>query len=173
MNEIEQKLNSIRNFIEQSPCATVRLRGVDWFSWCTGGGANRMLLSAETGVAEILVTEKEAWILTDRTEVERLKNKQIPKGFEIWSGPWQASDKREKFVSEVSGRVIVASDRPYGRERALGDDLVRAKRRLIPEEIERFKRGEWILCWFRSVVLSGLTHIRILCRRTKRLAIAP
>ncbi|MFL5814982.1 MAG: M24 family metallopeptidase [Bdellovibrionia bacterium] len=140
MNEIETKLKMIRTFLEQSPCAAVRLRGVDWFSWCTGGGTNRMLLSAETGVAEVLVTEKEAWILTDIIEADRLRNEQIPAGFEIWIGPWQDSDKREKFVSELSGRALVASDRPVAHERALGNDLIRAKRRLLPEEIERFKQ---------------------------------
>jgi Xaa-Pro aminopeptidase len=99
-----------------------------------------MLLSAETGVAEVLVTENEAWILTDVIEAERLKNEQIPRNFEIWSGPWQDPEQREKFVSEQSMRALVASDRPLAHERSLGRDLIRAKRCLLPEEIERFKQ---------------------------------
>jgi hypothetical protein len=50
----------------------------DWFAWATAGGSNTVLLAAETGVAEVLVTDEAAWILTDEIEAQRLKDEEVP-----------------------------------------------------------------------------------------------
>ena len=56
MTELEQKLHRLRALLREEPLAAVRLRGVDWFAWGTCGGSSRVLLAAETGIAELLVT---------------------------------------------------------------------------------------------------------------------
>ena len=48
--EIETKLGIMRDCLQQSGAAVLRLRGTDWFAWATAGGSNTVLLAAETGV---------------------------------------------------------------------------------------------------------------------------
>src|SRR5690349_2220701 len=75
-----------------------RLRGVDWFAWATCGGSNVVILTTETGVAEVFVTADGAWILTDEIEAARLAAEEVPSGFEIWAGPWNDPSARQAFV---------------------------------------------------------------------------
>jgi Xaa-Pro aminopeptidase len=137
--ELAAKLATIRAALASAEAAAVRLRGVDWFAWATCGGSNVVILTTETGIAEVLVTADGAWILTDEIEAGRLAAEEIPAGFEIWAGPWNDPSKRPELVAGVVGSGAVLSDRPEPGERALPAELVAAKRRLLPEEIERYR----------------------------------
>lgn len=57
--EIAAKFLLMRNALSETQAAGIRLHGTDWFAWATAGGCNTVLLGAETGVAEVLVTEAE------------------------------------------------------------------------------------------------------------------
>lgn len=63
--EVSYKLELIRKALTETDAMAVCLKGSDWFSWATAGASNTVLLTAETGVAEVLVTAENAWILTD------------------------------------------------------------------------------------------------------------
>jgi Xaa-Pro aminopeptidase len=78
-------------------------------------------------------------VLTDVIEAERLRHDEVPPEFEIWKGPWQEPDRREAFVTEITSGGRVASDRPRGQEISITPSLVKAKRRLLPEEIRRYR----------------------------------
>lgn len=139
MEELQTKLTTIRAALDAHALAGVRLRGVDWFAWATGGGSNVVILTTETGVAEVLVTATGAWVLTDAIEAGRLRAEEVPPGLEVWSGPWQSQDEREAFVAARTGAGTVASDRPRDSERPLPPELVAAKRRLLLEEVQRYR----------------------------------
>ena len=137
--ELDIKLGLVREAMAAHGIGAVRLRGADWFAWATGGGSNLVLQTAETGVAEVLVTADAAFVLTDWIEQERMRDEEVPAALEVWATPWQEPARREAFVRErVSGRPI-ASDRPQADEQALPEALVRAKRRLLPAEVERYR----------------------------------
>jgi Xaa-Pro aminopeptidase len=112
---------------------------VDWFSWCTAGGFNGMVMSSEVGVAQAVITASQAWVLTDVIEAERLRREQIPSEFDLWSCAWQHPESADKFISGLTESEPVASDRPTGAERELPEELVAAKRRLLPEEVVRYR----------------------------------
>ena len=139
MSELQDKLDAIRAVLEARDLAGLRLRGVDWFAWATCGGSSAVILTAETGVGEVLVTRAGAWVLTDSIEAERLRAEEAPAGLEIWSGPWNAPTEREAFVDQQLGGGRLASDRPAPGERPLPAELVAAKRRLGPEELDRYR----------------------------------
>ena len=139
MTEIQTKLKLIRSVLEPSRCSAIVLRGVDWFSWCTAGGFNGMVLSSETGVAQAVITASQAWVLTDVIEAERLRQEQIPSDFDLWSCAWQHPESADKFISDLTEGEAVASDRPASAERELPEELVQAKRRLLPEEVVRYR----------------------------------
>lgn len=147
--EISEKLARIRETLEETGAAGVRLRGIDWFAWATGGASNVVLLAAEAGIAEVLVTLDGAWVLTDEIEAQRLKDEELTgdrsKFYQLQVNPWAESAKREAFVAEVTGGGKVLSDRPVtllpdNPEVLLPATLVQQKRLLLPSEIDRYRQ---------------------------------
>ena len=139
MKEVEGKLRGVRDVLAAHDLAAVRLKGVDWFSWITAGGSSVVLLTAEVGAAEVFVTPTGAWVLTDEIERARLAAEEVPREFEVWSRPWETPEQSDEFVRDVVKGGLVASDRPGNREVGLPAALVAAKRRLVAEEIDRYR----------------------------------
>jgi hypothetical protein len=137
--ELATKLAAIRAALASMSAAAARLRGVDWFAWATCGGSNVVILTTEAGVAEVLVTADRAWVLTDEIEAERLRAEAVPPGLEVWAGPWHDPVARQSFVDSVVRGGTVISDRPWSAERTLPPELVAAKRRLLSEELARYR----------------------------------
>src|ERR687885_1815891 len=98
--EVSRKLELIREALTETGATGLRLRGTDWFAWATAGGSNTVLLTAETGVAEVLVTAQDAWVLTDEIEAQRLKDEELPENFKLHVNPWADADARESFVQD-------------------------------------------------------------------------
>src|SRR3954466_8677162 len=111
-SELTTKLATLRAALGETQAVAVRLRGVDWFAWATCGGSNVVILTTETGVAEVFVTADGAWILTDQIEGARLAAEEVPPGFEIWAGPWNNLAARQAFVESVVKGGAIISDRP-------------------------------------------------------------
>jgi hypothetical protein len=137
--ELSTKLAAIRAALTSASAVAARLRGVDWFAWATCGGSNVVILTTEAGVAEVLVTADRAWVLTDEIEAGRLTAEEVPPGLEVWAGPWNDPVARQAFVDGVVGGGSVISDRPWSAEQPLPPALVAAKRRLLPEELARYR----------------------------------
>lgn len=152
--EIVQKLAWMREALHETNAAGLRLRGIDWFAWATAGGSNMVLLAAETGVAEVLVTLDGAWILTDEIEAKRLRDEEVPaeSDYEWAINPWAKSDDRESFVREATqnGRVISdlpmlllnnqLNNQPALAEAVLPNRLIDRKRVLLPSELDRYRQ---------------------------------
>jgi len=141
--EVAQKLDQIRAALAETGATGVRLRGSDWFAWAMAGGSNTVLLTAETGVAEVLVTMEGAWVLTDAIEAQRLQVEELPSaggGYQLFVHPWAQGSDRESFVRDVTGGDKVLSDRPAPAEFPLPTTLVNHKRTLLPRELERYRR---------------------------------
>src|SRR5262245_7171224 len=123
------KLQTVRASMQQFEFAAVRLKGVDWFSWATAGGTSVVILTTETGVGEVLITQDRAWVLTNEIEKDRFRAEEVPAEFELWSGPWNDSAPVEAFVQEQARGGRIASDRPSQKEDPLPDEIIAAKRR--------------------------------------------
>lgn len=138
--EVSAKLQSVRTVMAGHGLGAVRLRGVDWFAWITGGGGGHVNLNGEAGVAEALITDRGAWILTNAIEAARLREEEIGPGWKLIAAPWQDTDELEHHVlTEAHGRVVV-SDRPRGSEGGLPVEILAAKRRLIEPELVRYRQ---------------------------------
>lgn len=138
--EVAAKLAQLREVLEQERAGAVRLRGTDWFAWITAGGSNAVLLAAETGVAEVLVTRDEACVLTDEIEAARLREEQVPPGFSFHVAPWAQLELREDYVRGAAGPGKVLSDRPANGELALPNAL--RQRRMVLGEAEQGRYRE-------------------------------
>ncbi|AUT01351.1 peptidase M24 [Nostoc sp. CENA543] len=146
--EVSTKLRFIRETISQTEVGGVRLRGTDWFAWATAGASNTVLLTAETGVAELLVTGQDAWVLTDEIEAQRLKDEELPSNFKLYINPWADATAREAFVREATDGGKVISDvcdnakrvRPLSPlEQPIPKSLQQHKWVLLPTELDRYR----------------------------------
>lgn len=135
--EVAAKLGTIRAACAAHGLAGVRLRGVDWFSWVTAGGSSVVLLTAEVGVAEVLVTAAGAWVLTNEIEAARLEAEEVPPGLSLWAARWDDPAGADAFVAEQAGGAPVGSDRPRDGEPALPAALLAARWSLSPAEVAR------------------------------------
>ncbi|MFN6530690.1 M24 family metallopeptidase [Nostoc sp. ChiSLP03a] len=142
--EVSKKLELIRQTLRESEVQGLRLRGTDWFSWVTAGASNTVLLTAETGVAEVLVTTEDAWVLTDEIEAQRLQDEELPANFKVYVNPWADYAARESFVRDVTGGGKTISDRPTSNlsnlEKPLPPTLQKHKRVMMSSELERYRQ---------------------------------
>ena len=137
--EVEAKLALLRDYLGKHGAAAIRLRGTDWFAWITAGGSSAVLHTTDTGVAEVLVTQDEAAILTDEIEAERLREEEVPPGFTFHVSPWAQLELRERYVLGVAGDGLVMSDRPHGDEQPLANGLRQRRMVLLPSEQARYR----------------------------------
>jgi Xaa-Pro aminopeptidase len=138
--EVSRKLELIRKALTETGATGVRLKGTDWFAWATAGASNTVLLTAETGVAEVLVTVRDAWVLTDEIEAQRLEDEELSADFKLQVNPWADAAARESFVREVTNEGKVLSDRPIPHvEKRLPASLQQHKQVMMSSELERYR----------------------------------
>lgn len=138
--EVARKLELIREALTETGATGVRLKGTDWFAWATAGASNTVLLTAETGVAEVLVTIRDAWVLTDEIEAQRLEHEELSADFKLHVNPWADAAARESFVRDVTNEGKVISDRPIPHlEKRLPASLQHHKRVMMSSEVERYR----------------------------------
>ncbi len=138
--EVDRKLEFIRKTLTKTGTIALRLRGTDWFAWATAGGSNTVLLTAETGVAEILITAENAFVLTDEIEAQRLQDEELPANFQMHIYPWADVAQREAFVKEITGGGNVMCDRPNAAEMPIAPSLQSRKQTMMSSELERYRR---------------------------------
>jgi Xaa-Pro aminopeptidase len=139
--EVDRKLEFIRNALIETGAIALRLRGTDWFAWATAGASHTVLLTAETGVAEVLVTADTAWVLTDEIEAQRLQDEELPNNFQMHIYPWADVAQREAFVKEITAGGNVMSDRPiHPKETPIVTSLQCRKQTMMSSELERYRR---------------------------------
>lgn len=138
--EIQHKLGLMRTALQRCHARALRFKGSDWFFWATAGADNTVLMTSESGVAEILVTADQAWILTDEIEAERLKNEQPVPGFQFHVRPWTDEENIADFILEQSEGGKVLCSRPSNTEFPI-DRLLRQQRiALTSSEVNRYKK---------------------------------
>ncbi|MDB5936250.1 MAG: peptidase [Massilia sp.] len=138
--EVAAKLALARRWLADAGAGALRLRGIDWFAWITAGGSSAVLLAAEVGVAEVLVTVGDACILTDEIEADRLREEEVPPGFSFHVTPWADTEWREQFVADAAAGAPVLSDRPTAGELPLEPPARYLRLVLSAAEQQRYRR---------------------------------
>jgi Xaa-Pro aminopeptidase len=139
LSEISAKVEQMRTWLHSLDAGALRLRGTDWFAWATAGGSNTVLLTAETGVAEVVITSSDAYVLTDEIEALRLQEEEVPVGYAWHVAPWADGNVRDRFVEELAGGLTVVSDRPQNEESLLPPMFLEQRYRLLDSERNRYR----------------------------------
>jgi len=148
--EVKIKLIQLRELMRKHEITALRFRGVDWFSWITAGGNSWVILTNETGVAEVFITFESAFILTPIIETQRMIDEEVPALFEITSLPWQDPQAYDNFITDklniylkkstTKRSCVIASERPQGHEIKLPFDFHLLKMKLLSSEILRYRQ---------------------------------
>ena len=137
IEEHQQKLQRLR--ARMTTQSILRLRGIDWFAWLLAGASNGVLLAAEKGIAEVLVTPSEFYVLTDTIEARRLQEEELPDSIQLQSFPWAYPQLREDWVAKHRGDTTLASDHPAHDEIALAPEIAALKWELTEAELQRYQ----------------------------------
>lgn len=137
-SEIAEKIALLRTWIAALDAGAMRLRGTDWFAWATAGGSSAVLLAAETGIAEILVTPEHAFVLTDAIEAQRLQDEEVAGVYEWNVVPWADVAAQDRFALELASGRTVVSDRPNPNELLLPRTFVQQRYVLTSGEVKRY-----------------------------------
>lgn len=138
--EIEEKKNRLRRLLVEQELSAVYLKRQSNFSWLTGGGLNVVGITAELGVAGLLVTPDRAYAICNNIEAPRMvqEEKLEDLGFELHSFPWY-QDREKELVRELSEEGALGADFSFPGAVSVQDGVKELRYSLLPEEIERYK----------------------------------
>lgn len=153
--EIQYKLGLMRAELRYQNAGALRLKGNDWLFWATAGADNTVLLASETGVAEILVTAQDAWILTDEIEAERLSAEQFAPGYQLQIRAWTDDDQPAAFIAEACPGGTILCDRPANGEGRLSATFHWQRLQLSSGEISRYQEVGSLAASAMTETLSG------------------
>jgi Xaa-Pro aminopeptidase len=140
LTEVSYKLQRVREVLDRDGVKAAQFKGVDWFSWITGGGSSVVILTAEVGIAEVLVTLDKAFVLTNEIEGRRLIEEELTNDFEILTSPWFEAKGTSRIVESIVGSSVIYTDRPQEKnEKNLPQEIKNLKLIMCPEEIERYR----------------------------------
>lgn len=138
MSETVEKLARVRKYLKEKGLEGAVFLTRANFAWLSGGGDNHVVSQTETGVGALVVTAKQAWLVANKIEIERLHNEEPVLAFTAKSFPWTQSlgDALAKMLPE--GKFV--SDVPLPKCAPLADDFVTECRSALSEwEIRRYK----------------------------------
>ena len=143
-DEVEEKLRSVRSWLDDRGVVGVVLAGVDAVAWLTAGLTTPVERGASVGPLRLVVTHDIFAAVTTNVERPRLEAEAglDRLGVTIHQAPWFEPGGLERVAAELSCRPPreLASDRAPGFGVACDDDFVELRLTLARPERERLER---------------------------------
>jgi Xaa-Pro dipeptidase len=105
----ESRDRSLRELMNWRGLGALLLSSPANFAWYTGGADNRVDHGDPVGVASVLVTTDDAYILTNNIEAPRMREEQTPE-MEVVEHPWH--EEPAALLRELTGGAGVGTDFP-------------------------------------------------------------
>lgn len=139
MSETAEKLTRLRSYLTAKKLDGIILTSRANFAWLSGGGDNHVVSQSEKGVGALVVTAKQALVVANRIEIDRLSTEEPLRGFAPKTFPWIQS-LSEALPRLLTGKKFVADDAAATGYPELPDDFVASVRASLTEhEIRRYK----------------------------------
>ncbi len=155
--EFNSKMKKLRDFLKSHAYDALLLTKQYNFSWLTGGGTNRILLSTEDGVGAVLITKDKCYLIADNVERQRLLEEEMS-GLEIVEAKeyrWYDNEGYESIVRALVEDKIFVSDSGIFGSINVDDEIAPLRWQLTPREVEKAKRlGKDIAISLESAMLS-------------------
>lgn len=137
MTETADKLARVRAYLKQHQLDGVVFNTRANFAWLSGGGDNHVVSQGESGVGALVVTAKQALVVANRIEIDRLTSEEPLSAFTPKTFPW-IQPLREALPKVVTGS-LVSDDPSTGLPGLPGDFNQTVRATLCEHEIRRYK----------------------------------
>jgi Xaa-Pro aminopeptidase len=107
------------------------------FAWYTGGADNRVDHGDPVGVASVLITTDDAYVLTNNIEAPRMREEQTPE-MEVVEHPWH--EEPAAHLRELTGGTGVGTDFPSTSGPDLSAEISPLRYALDGDAIEDYRR---------------------------------
>ena len=139
MSETAEKLTRIRKYLTAKKLDGIVLTSRANFAWLSGGGDNHVVSQSEKGVGALVVTPKQALVVANKIEIERLSHEEKLPGFSAKSFPWIES-LNVALPKLLDGKKFAADDSAAtGYPELPGDFVTSVRASLTDHEIRRYK----------------------------------
>lgn len=141
LEEFREKERRLKEFMREKGLSGIVLTRRSNFSWFTCGGDNHVVSSIEEGVASIVVTEKEKYILSTNIEIQRILEEEVLFfDFKAVCYPWYEENEKQEILKDIFGDEPFGTDIPLGNGVLIDRDLVKIRSSLTTWEIERYRK---------------------------------
>lgn len=136
--ERAEKLARLRRLMHEAQVDAIWLRRMSSFAWLTAGATDYVNIADEHGIASLLVTPTDVFIVTNTIEAPRLTAEEHLSeiGFTWHVSPWHEPADPLKLLAPGA---IVGADEPYPGTVNLGGAISNLRSRLLPSETERMR----------------------------------
>jgi len=109
LQEIETKLERVRDFMSTRGLDAVVLTKTINFQWLTAGADNHVVIDTDAGAVPVVITANSQHVITNNIEAVRLEDEEIGElPFEIDFMNWHDENPEAMLAQIVEGRI--ASD---------------------------------------------------------------
>src|SRR5918993_4444096 len=133
----ESRDRSLRELMDEHRVGALLLSTPANFAWYTGGADNRVDHGDPAGVASVLVTGNDAYILTNNIEAPRMREEQTPE-IEVVEHPWH--EEPAALLRELAGGASVGTDFPSTSGPDLSAEIPPLRYVLDGDAIEDYRR---------------------------------
>jgi len=138
--EIKEKERRVIEFLKRNELDALLMNRRENFAWFTCGGDNHVLSASEFGVASLLVTAKEKYVLTSNIETQRILDEELTgQDFEMIRFPWYESEGLRKKIMKIGSGMRIGSDILLPDADFVGEKLRELRCSLTAEEIDRYR----------------------------------
>jgi len=139
--ELATKLAAIRSWLAGEELAAVLVSSQAGFAWLTAGGDDHVSLGDAAGVASLLVTADDLFLLTKNNELPRLVDEEVADlGVTTVEWPWFDPDGLRLAVEHRCRPDRAVSDLGLAGLRPAPPSLASLRYTLLAVEVDRFRR---------------------------------
>jgi Xaa-Pro dipeptidase len=132
----ESRDRSLRDLMDGHGVGALLLSSPANFAWYTGGADNRVDHGDPVGVASVLLTTDDVYILTNNIEAPRMRQEQTPE-MEVVEHPWY--EEPAALLRELTGGASVGTDFPSTSGPDLSTEISPLRYVLDGDAIENYR----------------------------------
>lgn len=123
--------------MERNGVGALLMRRPANFAWYTGGADNRVNLTSSLGVASVLVTRENDYVIASNIEAGRMRDEQTP-DFEVLEHAWYESPSA--VIEEAAGGRSLGADHSLEGAADLSGEISPLRYVLDTEAMDRYRR---------------------------------
>jgi len=136
MNENQKKELRIRQFLSNSDFDALLLSLQSNFAWATGGKQNYVGIASEMGIASLLITQNEKYVITNTIEKFRIMDEELAKmGYELIEFDWYDDAQKVDIIRNFGKTMKIGSDDGFVGTENIADEIAELRFSLTEEEI--------------------------------------